>query len=61
MIWSLSFGASQDTLISGLLERNLNDAFSHIRGLKDVVDCRWPLFVQGEVPCSLSKWGSQTW
>lgn len=35
-----SCGTYQDTLLSGLLERNLNPAFSHIRGLKDIVECR---------------------
>lgn len=30
----------QDTLISGLLNRDLNAAFNHIRGLKDIVECR---------------------
>lgn len=30
----------QDVLISGLLNRDLNPAFNHIRGLKDIVECK---------------------
>jgi len=30
----------QDVLISGLLKRDLNPAFNHIRGLKDIVECK---------------------
>lgn len=42
---TLSFAARivavfQDTLISGLLKRDLNPAFNHVRGLKDIVECR---------------------
>lgn len=30
----------QDVLLSGLLNRDLNPAFNHIRGLKDIVECK---------------------
>lgn len=30
----------QDVLLSGLLNRDLNAAFNHIRGLKDIVECK---------------------
>ncbi|CAM9112238.1 unnamed protein product, partial [Hapterophycus canaliculatus] len=30
----------KDVLISGLLNRDLNPAFNHIRGLKDIVECK---------------------
>lgn len=36
----LGYLFNKDTLLSGLLERNLNSAFGHIRGLKDIVECR---------------------
>jgi len=37
---SMSLFDFQDVLISGLLKRDLNPAFNHIRGLKDIVECR---------------------
>ncbi|CAM9132374.1 unnamed protein product [Scytosiphon promiscuus] len=36
----LGYLYNKDVLISGLLNRDLNPAFNHIRGLKDIVECK---------------------
>eukprot|EP00904_Undaria_pinnatifida_P011047 jgi/Undpi1/7072/HiC_scaffold_22.g09546.m1 len=36
----LGYLYNKDDLIAGLLKRDLNPAFNHIRGLKDIVECR---------------------
>ncbi|CAM9868016.1 unnamed protein product [Laminaria digitata] len=36
----LGYLYNKDDLLAGLLKRDLNPAFNHIRGLKDIVECR---------------------
>ncbi|CAN0426355.1 unnamed protein product [Pylaiella littoralis] len=36
----LGYLYNKDVLLSGLLNRDLNPAFNHIRGLKDIVECK---------------------